>query len=77
MTALLDVKAFKGMDSAELDRIEASSRVLVPRDGARLFLEGDAADAVYAIMKGSGHVRIGAPDTNSKGLMIDVFGPGC
>jgi CRP-like cAMP-binding protein len=74
MTALLDVKAFKGMDSAELDRIEASSRVLVPRDGARLFVEGDAADAVYAIM--TGHVRVGAPDTNSKGLMIDVFGPG-
>jgi len=76
MTALLDVKAFKGMDSAELDRIEASSRVLVPHDGARLFVEGDTADAVYAIMKGSGHVRVGAPDTNSKGLMIDVFGPG-
>jgi CRP-like cAMP-binding protein len=74
MTALLDVKAFNGMDSAELDRIEASSRVLVPRDGARLFVEGDAADAVYAIM--TGHVRVGAPDTNSKGLMIDVFGPG-
>lgn len=74
MTALLDVTAFKGMDSAVLDRIEASSRVLVPRDGARLFVEGDAADAVYAIM--TGHVRVGAPDTNSKGLMIDVFGPG-
>ena len=74
MTALLDVTAFKGMGSAELDRIEASSRVLVPRDGARLFVEGDAADAVYAIM--TGHVRVGVPDTNSKGLMIDVFGPG-
>jgi CRP/FNR family transcriptional regulator, cyclic AMP receptor protein len=76
MTALLDVKAFKGMDSAELDRIEACSRVLVPRDGARLFAEGDAADAVYAIMNGSGHIRVGAPDTNSKGLMIDIFVPG-
>ena len=76
MTALLDVTACKGMGSAELDRIEASSRVLVPRDGARLFVEGDAADAVYAIMNGSGHIRVGAPDTNSKGLMIDVFGPG-
>src|SRR5690348_4207200 len=77
MTASLDVKAFKGMDSAELDRIEVSSRVLVPHDGARLFVEGDTADAVYAIMKGSGHVRVGAPDTNSKGgPMIDVFGPG-
>ena len=76
MTALLDVTAFKGMDPAVLDRIEASSRVLVPRDGARLFVEGDAADAVYAIMNGSGHVRVGAADMNSKGLMIDIFGPG-
>ena len=54
MTALLDVKAFKGMGSAELDWIGASSRVLVPRDGARFFLEGDSADAVYAIMNGLG-----------------------
>jgi CRP-like cAMP-binding protein len=75
MMELLHVKAFKGMISAELGRIEASSRVLVPRDGARLFVEGDAADAVYAIMKGSGHLQVGEPDTNSKGLMIDVFGP--
>ncbi len=57
MTALLDVAAFKGMDPAELDRIEAKSRTLEPRGGARIFAEGDAADAVYAIVAGAGHVR--------------------
>jgi CRP-like cAMP-binding protein len=76
MTALFGVAVFKGMDPAELDRIEASSRMLEPRDGARIFAEGDAADAVYAIIAGAGHVRVGSLDTNSKGLMISVLGPG-
>ena len=76
MTALLGVSAFKGMDFAALDRIEASSRVLEPRDGARIFGDGDVADAVYAITVGAGHVRVGAPDKSSKGLMIAIFGPG-
>jgi CRP-like cAMP-binding protein len=76
MTALLDVVAFKGMDPAELDRIEARCRALEPRDGARIFAEGDTADAVYAIVGGTGHVRIGALDRSSKGLMIEVFGAG-
>lgn len=57
MTALLGVAAFKGMNPAELDRIEAQSRMLEPRGGARIFAEGDAADAVYAIIAGVGHVR--------------------
>jgi CRP-like cAMP-binding protein len=76
MTALLDVVAFKGMDPAELDRIETRCRALEPRDGARIFAEGDTADAVYAIVGGTGHVRIGALDRSSKGLMIEVFGAG-
>ena len=76
MTALLGVAPFKGIDPAELDRIEATSRTVEPRDGSSIFAEGDVADAVYAIIGGSGHVRIGALDRNSKGLMIEVFGTG-
>ncbi len=76
MTALLDVKPFKGIDPAQLDRIEARSRMLEPRDGTRVFAEGDVADAVYAIVGGTGHIRIGALDRRSKGLMLEVFGPG-
>ena len=66
MTALLGVAAFKGMDPAELDRIEASSRVLEPRDGARIFAEGDAADAVYAIIAGAGYVQVGSLYTSRR-----------
>ncbi len=76
MTALLHVAAFRGIDPTKLARIEASSRVLEPRDGARLFAQGDAADAVYAIVAGGGHVRIGALDRSSKGVMIEIFTAG-
>jgi CRP/FNR family cyclic AMP-dependent transcriptional regulator len=76
MAALSGVAAFRGIDPIELDRVEAISRMFEPHEGAQIFAEGDAADAVYAIVAGSGHVRIGALDRNSKGLMIEVFGVG-
>jgi CRP/FNR family transcriptional regulator, cyclic AMP receptor protein len=76
MTALLGVAAFKRMDRAELDRIEARSRMIEPRDGTQIFAQGDAADAVYAIVAGEGHVRIGTIDRSSKGLMIAISGAG-
>jgi CRP/FNR family transcriptional regulator, cyclic AMP receptor protein len=76
MTALLEVAAFKDIDAATLDSIEKASRVIEPRDGTRIFAEGDAADAVYAIIGGAGRVRIGTIDRNSKGLMIEIFGTG-
>ena len=76
MAALLGVAVFKGVDIAELDRIETGSRVVEPADDARIFADGDAGDAVYAIVGGTGYVRIGAVDRNNKGLMIEVFGVG-
>jgi CRP/FNR family cyclic AMP-dependent transcriptional regulator len=76
MTALLEIDAFKGIDRAELDRIEARSRMIEPRDGTQIFAHGDAADAVYAIVAGEGHVRIGTIDRSSKGLMIAISGVG-
>ncbi len=76
MSELLVVDAFKGIDPDELARIEASSRVVEPRDGTRILVEGDPADAVYVVIGGNGHVRIGAVDRNSKGLMIEIFRTG-
>ena len=76
MSALEGVAPFTGMDPAELDRIEAASRIVEPRDGARIFAEGDHADAIYAVIGGNGHVRVGAVDRNSKGLMIEIFRTG-
>lgn len=73
MTALLGVIAFKGLESAELDRIEARSRIIETRGRTQVFTQGDPADAVYAIIAGDGHVRIGSIDRSSKGLMIEVF----
>jgi hypothetical protein len=65
LTALLDVAPIKGVDPVELDRLEAAGRIVEPRDGSKVFLEGDEADAVYAVIGGSGHVRIGAIDRSS------------
>jgi CRP/FNR family transcriptional regulator, cyclic AMP receptor protein len=72
MAALLNVVAFKGMQPAELCRIEAQSQVIEFRDGRQIFGEGDTADAVYVIIGGEGHVRIGAIDRSSKGIMIEI-----
>jgi CRP/FNR family cyclic AMP-dependent transcriptional regulator len=80
MSVLHNVAVFQNMAPSELAAIEANSRLFEPRDGARIFAQGDAADAVYAIVAGSGHVRIGALNRSSKGLMIavctagDIFG---
>jgi CRP-like cAMP-binding protein len=73
MTALLGVTAFKGLELAELDRIEARGRIIETRGRTQVFAQGDPADAAYAIVAGDGHVRIGSIDRSSKGLMIEVF----
>jgi len=59
-----------------LGRIEARGRVLDLADGAGVFAQGDAADAVYAILGGPGQVRIGAVERDSRGLMVELLGPG-
>jgi CRP/FNR family cyclic AMP-dependent transcriptional regulator len=60
----------------ELDRLETRSRIIEPRDGSRIIAEGDPADAIYAIVGGTGHVRVGAIDRHSKGLMLEFLGIG-
>jgi CRP-like cAMP-binding protein len=46
------------------------------RDGAQIFAQGDAADAVYAIVGGPGRVRIGAAGRDGKTLMVEILGAG-
>ena len=58
---------FKGIDPREFDRIEAACRIIEPRDGIPIFAEGDEADAVYAVIGGTGRVRIGATDRTARG----------
>ncbi len=74
--SLSSVAVFKGMTGEELSRLEQGSLRLEPNDGAAIFAQGDPADAVYAIIGGDGHVRIGAIDRNSKALMVEVFRAG-
>jgi CRP/FNR family cyclic AMP-dependent transcriptional regulator len=74
--SLGSVSVFKGMSAAELGRLELGGIVLEPRDRASIFTQGDPADAVYAIIAGDGHVRIGAIDRQSKALMVEVFRAG-
>jgi CRP-like cAMP-binding protein len=74
--SLTSVAVFKAMSAGDLTRLEAGGTTLDPRDGATIFAQGDAADSVYAIVAGDGHVRIGAVDRNSKALMVEVFRAG-
>jgi CRP/FNR family transcriptional regulator, cyclic AMP receptor protein len=73
---LATVDAFANLDPAERTKLEHVSTVSEPRDGAAVFGQGDIADAVYAIVGGDGHVRIGAAHKHSKSLMVEVFRAG-
>jgi CRP/FNR family transcriptional regulator, cyclic AMP receptor protein len=74
--SLAAVTVFKGMPSEALSRLEHASLLFEPRTGGAIFAQGDPADAVYAIIGGDGHVRIGAIDRHSKALMVEVFRAG-
>ncbi len=76
MTLLAAVSAFATLGAAERAWLERASTVSQPRDGTEVFGQGDHADAVYAIVGGDGHVRIGAIDRRSKSLMVEVFRTG-
>jgi CRP/FNR family cyclic AMP-dependent transcriptional regulator len=73
LSTLVNVTAFKDVAAPVLDRIETRSRLVEFRDGAQIFAQGDAPDAVYAIIGGPGRVRIGAVGRSSKGLMVEIF----
>jgi CRP-like cAMP-binding protein len=74
--SLSAVTVLKNMSVEALSRIEAGGTILEPRDGATIFAQGDPADAVFAIIAGDGHVRVGSIDRHSKALMVEVFGAG-
>jgi CRP/FNR family cyclic AMP-dependent transcriptional regulator len=76
MSLLAGIAAFHEMPPAALVRLERGCTALEPRDGTQVFAQGDAADAVYAIIGGDGIVRIGAMDRRSKNLMVEVFRAG-
>ena len=73
---LLVIRVFRTLPEAGLLRLARSASPLEPRSGASIFVQGDRADAVYAITGGEGNVRIGAADKRSKSLMFEVFRAG-
>ena len=74
--SLASIAVFSGMTNEELQQLGHGSVILEPRDGTAIFIQGDPADALYAVIGGDGHVRIGAIDRNGKALMVEVFGVG-
>jgi CRP-like cAMP-binding protein len=74
--SLLAISALANLDQAARAKLERVSLVSEPRDGTEVFSQGDMSDAVYAIVGGDGHVRIGAVDRRSKSLMVEVFHTG-
>ncbi len=76
VSLLATVAAFVEVDIAERTNLERVSMMSEPRDGAEVFSQGDISDAVYAIVGGDGHVRIGVVDKRSKSLMVEVFHAG-
>jgi len=67
---------FRDLSAEALARLADSARRIAPADGAPLFAQGDAPDAVYAVLEGRGRVRVGAPDSAAKRLMVEVFRAG-
>ncbi|MBR0652556.1 Crp/Fnr family transcriptional regulator [Roseomonas terrae] len=67
---------FSNLPPAAHAKLAEGARRVSPADGAPLFAQGDAPDAVYAVLDGRGRVRVGAPDSAAKRLMVEVFRTG-
>ena len=73
MHPLAGIIVFQDLPETVLERLLRASVFLEPPSGTRLITEGDASDAVFAIVSGEGHVRIGASDAKGKSLMLAIF----
>lgn len=76
MLPLAAVGCFQTLPPAALERLAGAGFPVNPRDGARIFAQGDPADAVYAITGGDGWVRIGSTGARAKALMAELFREG-
>jgi CRP/FNR family cyclic AMP-dependent transcriptional regulator len=74
--SLASVAVFAGMTGEAFSQLERGSTILEPREGATIFAQGDPSDALYAIIAGDGHVRIGSIDRSGKALMVEVLRAG-
>lgn len=70
---LAKVSLFSKLPNDVLERLERSATPLEPSSGMEIFSQGAPADAVYAVVSGEGHIRIGFMDNRAKKLMVEVF----
>jgi CRP/FNR family cyclic AMP-dependent transcriptional regulator len=75
MSVLAGIGAFANLPLDSLAYLERACTTREVQHGTKIFAEGDAADAVYAITSGN-RVRIGSVDQNGKALMVEMFGVG-
>jgi CRP-like cAMP-binding protein len=71
--ALAEFPVFADVPPAAMQRLVEGATVQQLHDAAQVFSQGDPADAVYAILRGEGRVRVGVPDAASKRLMVEMF----
>ena len=76
MNQLAGMAVFRNLPADALDRLERGGRVAEFADGTMIFAQHDEPDAVYAILAGAGHVRIGSMNRHAKMLMVENFGVG-
>jgi CRP-like cAMP-binding protein len=70
---LARIRVFQNLPPSALHRLEQSAMPLDPHSDTEIFAQGDAADAVYAIIGGEGRIRIGSIGARTKRLMVEVF----
>lgn len=76
---LAGVALFDGLPDAVLDRLARGAVLERGGSGAArdmIFLQGDPADAVYAVVGGTGRVEVGVPGQKDKRLMVEVMRAG-
>ncbi len=75
---LAGVALFEGLPRAALDRLGRGVPLELggPQQRNIVFLQNDPADAVYAIVGGTGRIRLGVPGQKEKRVMVEVLQPG-
>lgn len=73
---LTRVNVFANLSSACVCELAAGSSIVTYSSEAPVFERGDPADHVFAVVGGSGAVRISSLDRNGKAHMVEMFGLG-
>ncbi len=76
LAGLARIDLFQTLPRETLERLAAAVTHLQPRNGAKLFVQGDSSGLVFAIVGGEGCVRIGSVSRRDKALMVEVFRQG-